>query len=178
MNLPVVRSTSAGLIGVEASPKIVVKSASACPRPAATETTQGGRQMKRVCGVIAAGAFVLASAASPAAAKLNSCDGPVVLGTTISVTGINSSLAGRWDKMTDMFETRVQQDRRRVPQLMQQETADQDRLLRRSEHRGDRRRASTRKWRRSTMSTCSSAPTGRRTASRFRRFSRNTKSPA
>ncbi len=60
--------------------------------------------MKRVCGVIAAGVFVLASAASPAAAKLNSCDGPVVLGTTISVTGTNSSLAGRWDKMTDMFE--------------------------------------------------------------------------
>ena len=44
------------------------------------------------------------SAASPTAAKLNSCDGPIVIGTTISVTGINSSLAGRWDKMTDMFE--------------------------------------------------------------------------
>jgi ABC-type branched-subunit amino acid transport system substrate-binding protein len=27
-----------------------------------------------------------------------------VLGTTISVTGINSSLAGRWDKMTEAFE--------------------------------------------------------------------------
>ena len=27
-----------------------------------------------------------------------------MLGTTISVTGINSSLAGRWDKMTEMFE--------------------------------------------------------------------------
>src|SRR4029079_3447942 len=65
---------------------------------------QGGRQMKRVCGVIAAGAFVLASAVSPAAAKLNSCDRPIVLGKTMSVTGTNSSLAGRWDKMTDMFE--------------------------------------------------------------------------
>ena len=60
--------------------------------------------MKRVYGVIAAGALALASTASPAAAKLNSCDGPIVLGTTISVTGINSSLAGSWDKMTDMFE--------------------------------------------------------------------------
>lgn len=60
--------------------------------------------MKRIFGVIAAGAFALASAASPATAKLNSCDGPIVLGTTISVTGTNSSLAGRWDKLTDMFE--------------------------------------------------------------------------
>ena len=60
--------------------------------------------MKRLYGVIAAGALALASAVSPAAAKLNSCDGPIVLGTTISVTGINSSLAGSWDKMTEMFE--------------------------------------------------------------------------
>lgn len=60
--------------------------------------------MKRIHGVIAAGALALASTASPASAKLNSCDGPIVLGTTISVTGINSSLAGSWDKMTEMFE--------------------------------------------------------------------------
>jgi ABC-type branched-subunit amino acid transport system substrate-binding protein len=60
--------------------------------------------MKRIYGVIAAGALALASTASPASAKLNSCDGPIVLGTTISVTGINSSLAGSWDKMTEMFE--------------------------------------------------------------------------
>ena len=53
---------------------------------------------------IAVGAALTASAASPAAAKLNSCDGPIVLGTTISVTGIFSSLAGSWDKMTEMFE--------------------------------------------------------------------------
>jgi branched-chain amino acid transport system substrate-binding protein len=60
--------------------------------------------MKRIYGVIAAGALALAGAASPASAKLNSCEGPIVLGTTISVTGINSSLAGRWDKLTEMFE--------------------------------------------------------------------------
>ena len=60
--------------------------------------------MKRVCGVMVAGALALATAASPATAKLNSCEGPIVLGTTISVTGTNSSLAGRWDKMTEMFE--------------------------------------------------------------------------
>jgi ABC-type branched-subunit amino acid transport system substrate-binding protein len=43
-------------------------------------------------------------AASPAAAKLNSCDGPIVFGTTISLTGPNSTLAGRWDKLTEIFE--------------------------------------------------------------------------
>jgi branched-chain amino acid transport system substrate-binding protein len=60
--------------------------------------------MKQIYGAIAAGALALATAASPAAAKQNSCEGPIVLGTTISVTGINSSLAGSWDKMTEMFE--------------------------------------------------------------------------
>ena len=60
--------------------------------------------MTRMWGAIAVGAAMLAGASSPAAAKLNSCDGPIVLGTTISVTGINSSLAGRWDKLTEMFE--------------------------------------------------------------------------
>jgi hypothetical protein len=52
--------------------------------------------MKQTYGVIAAGALALAMLASPAASKLNSCEGPIVLGTTISVTGINSSLAGSW----------------------------------------------------------------------------------
>ena len=59
--------------------------------------------MTKLWSAVAIG-VVLAAGASPAAAKLNSCDGPIVIGTTISVTGINSSLAGRWDKMTDMFE--------------------------------------------------------------------------
>src|SRR4029079_9448508 len=60
--------------------------------------------MKKLWCAIAAGAALAAGAAHPAAAKLNSCDGPIVLGTTISVTGIFSSLAGSWDKMTEMFE--------------------------------------------------------------------------
>jgi branched-chain amino acid transport system substrate-binding protein len=60
--------------------------------------------MTRLWGAIAIGAVLASGAVSPAAAKLNSCDGPIVLGTTISITGVNSSLAGRWDKMTDMFE--------------------------------------------------------------------------
>jgi ABC-type branched-subunit amino acid transport system substrate-binding protein len=60
--------------------------------------------MTRLWGAIAISAAILTGASSPAAAKLNSCDGPIVLGTTISVTGINSSLAGRWDKLTEVFE--------------------------------------------------------------------------
>jgi ABC-type branched-subunit amino acid transport system substrate-binding protein len=60
--------------------------------------------MTRIWDAVAFGAVLAASTASPATAKLNSCDGPIVLGTTISITGVNSSLAGRWDKMTDMFE--------------------------------------------------------------------------
>src|SRR6185295_10693472 len=64
----------------------------------------GRGQMTKLWSTIALGAALAAGAAEPAAAKLNSCDGPIVLGTTISVTGIFSSLAGSWDKMTEMFE--------------------------------------------------------------------------
>jgi len=60
--------------------------------------------MKPIWSAVAFGAAILAGAASPASAKLNSCDGPIVLGTTMSLTGINASLAGRWDKMTEAFE--------------------------------------------------------------------------
>jgi ABC-type branched-subunit amino acid transport system substrate-binding protein len=60
--------------------------------------------MTKLWSTIAIGAVLAAGVASPTAAKLNSCDGPIVLGTTISVTGVFSSLAGRWDKMTEMFE--------------------------------------------------------------------------
>ena len=59
--------------------------------------------MIRMWSAFAVGAAILAGV-DPSAAKQNSCDGPIVLGTTISVTGINSSLAGRWDKMTEAFE--------------------------------------------------------------------------
>ena len=60
--------------------------------------------MIRMWGPLAVGVALLATAVSSAMAKQNSCDGPIVLGTTISITGINASLAGRWDKMTDAFE--------------------------------------------------------------------------
>jgi ABC-type branched-subunit amino acid transport system substrate-binding protein len=68
---------------------------------------EGGFQMGRVLGAIAIGSLLAAGIAAPAAAKLNSCDGPIVLGTTMSLTGINSTLAGRWDKMTDAFEKEI-----------------------------------------------------------------------
>jgi len=60
--------------------------------------------MRTIWSAVALGAVMLTGAVSPATAKLNSCEGPIVLGTTMSLTGVNSSLAGRWDKMTDMFE--------------------------------------------------------------------------
>lgn len=60
--------------------------------------------MFRTWSALTVGAMLLTGAPAPASAKLNSCDGPIVLGTTISLTGINSTLAGRWDKLTDMFE--------------------------------------------------------------------------
>jgi branched-chain amino acid transport system substrate-binding protein len=63
--------------------------------------------MSRMLGAVAVAALFAAGAPSPAAAKLNSCDGPIVLGTTISLTGINSTLAGRWDKLTDAFEKEI-----------------------------------------------------------------------
>ena len=60
--------------------------------------------MTRIWGPLAVSVAILAGAGSSALAKQNSCDGPIVLGTTMSITGINASLAGRWDKMTDAFE--------------------------------------------------------------------------
>src|SRR5262252_1692105 len=60
--------------------------------------------MGKLLGAVATASLLAAAATSPAAAKLNSCDGPIVIGTTMSLTGIISSLAGRWDKLTDAFE--------------------------------------------------------------------------
>ena len=90
-------------------------------RPAETKNSEFPRegQMTKLCGIIAAGAWRWQVRATPAAAKLNSCDGPIVLGTTISVTGINASLAGRWDKMTDMFEREFNKTGGVFRQLMQ-----------------------------------------------------------
>src|SRR3954469_22682306 len=96
----------AALIGVLAPPSIPHHAGGPPDMPADAETSTGriqrGRgQMTKLWCTIAVGAALAAGAAQPAAAKLNSCDGPIVLGTTISVTGIFSSLAGSWDKMTE-----------------------------------------------------------------------------
>lgn len=50
-----------------------------------------------------AGAALAVVAAAPVAAKLNSCDGPIVFGTTVSETGPFSTLADRWRKLTEVF---------------------------------------------------------------------------
>lgn len=59
-----------------------------------------------LCTVALATALTFA-AAGPAAAKLGSCNDPIVLGTTISETGPFSTLADRWRKMTEVFAEEV-----------------------------------------------------------------------
>lgn len=54
-----------------------------------------------------AAAAMAVVAAAPVAAKLNSCDGPIVFGTTVSETGPFSTLADRWRKMTEVFAEEV-----------------------------------------------------------------------
>ena len=57
--------------------------------------------------VIAAAAATTLLASLPATAKLNSCDGPIVFGTTLSETGPFSTLADRWRKMTEVFAEEI-----------------------------------------------------------------------
>ena len=54
-----------------------------------------------------AGAALAVVTAAPVAAKLNSCDGPIVFGTTVSETGPFSTLADRWRKLTEVFAEEV-----------------------------------------------------------------------
>lgn len=61
--------------------------------------------MKIIALAAAAASTVLASL--PTAAKLNSCDGPIVFGTTLSETGPFSTLADRWRKMTEVFAEEI-----------------------------------------------------------------------
>ena len=133
--------------------------------------------MLRTWSAIALGAMLLTGASAPASAKLNSCDGPIVLGTTISLTGINSTLAGRWDKLTDMFE----QEFNKTGGVFV--SSCNKKLPIKFVYYDDQSIAATavslyESWRPSTMSTSSSGRTGRRTASRSRRSSRSTRSRA
>ena len=60
--------------------------------------------MTRRWGVPAALAMAAALVgAGPAAAKIGSCDDPILLGTTISETGPFSTLTDNWKKMTEIF---------------------------------------------------------------------------
>ena len=61
--------------------------------------------MKIITLAAAAATSLLASL--PATAKLNSCDGPIVFGTTLSETGPFSTLADRWRKMTEVFAEEI-----------------------------------------------------------------------
>ena len=60
--------------------------------------------MKRITSLVALGLLV---GAAPAAAKIGSCDEPIVWGTTVSSTGVYSTLADRWKEMTEMFADEV-----------------------------------------------------------------------
>ena len=61
--------------------------------------------LQKLAGAALAALAVVAAA--PVAAKLNSCDGPIVFGTTVSETGPFSTLADRWRKLTEVFAEEV-----------------------------------------------------------------------
>lgn len=62
---------------------------------------------KRTAAVAAAFAAAALMASTPADAKLGSCTDPVVFGTTISETGLFSTLTGNWRKMTEIFADEI-----------------------------------------------------------------------
>ncbi len=55
-------------------------------------------------------AAALALASTTALAKQNSCDEPIVIGTTISMTGPLASLTPGWDKVTENFAAEINKD--------------------------------------------------------------------
>jgi hypothetical protein len=129
--------------------------------------------MKIIALAAAAASTVLASL--PAAAKLNSCDGPIVFGTTLSETGPFSTLADRWRKMTEVFAEEINKSggiavKACNKKLPLQFVIYDDQACR------PRPCSSTRRWQRSTRSTSSSVPTGVRSAARSRRSPTSTRS--
>ena len=64
-----------------------------------------GRSLRLpIIGALVVGAAVFAG---PASGKLNSCNDPILLGTTISETGPFSTLADKWRKVTEVFAEEV-----------------------------------------------------------------------
>jgi len=61
----------------------------------------------RPCLTLVTSAMIGLAVAQPAAAKLGSCDDPIVLGTTLSESGVFSTLADRWRNMTKIFAEEV-----------------------------------------------------------------------
>jgi branched-chain amino acid transport system substrate-binding protein len=59
---------------------------------------------------IAAAMLAAWLAPGSASAKLNSCNDPILIGTTISMTGPQASLTTHWDKMTAVFVEEVNKD--------------------------------------------------------------------
>ena len=57
--------------------------------------------------IVSLACVALLAGAGPAAAKIGSCDEPIVWGTTVSSTGVYSTLAERWKEMTEVFADEV-----------------------------------------------------------------------
>ncbi|MER1965985.1 amino acid ABC transporter substrate-binding protein [Castellaniella sp. GW247-6E4] len=71
------------------------------------EDKERGKMKTRLYLTLAASAVIGLAVAQPASAKLDSCDGPIVLGTTLSESGVFSTLADRWRNMTKIFAEEV-----------------------------------------------------------------------
>src|SRR3954470_4450246 len=65
--------------------------------------------MEKCVRSLFAGALVLGAVgfSGTAAAKLGSCNDPIVMGTTLSETGPFSTLADKWRKLTEVFAEEV-----------------------------------------------------------------------
>src|SRR3954465_7572055 len=66
--------------------------------------------IRSLLSAVALAALGAAMLASPAAAKVGSCNDPIVLGTTISETGPFSTLTDNWRKMTEVFAEEINRD--------------------------------------------------------------------
>ena len=66
--------------------------------------------MRTITLSLLAGVLAVAVGQGSAVAKLNSCSDPILIGTTISMTGPLASLTTNWDKMTEAFADEVNKD--------------------------------------------------------------------
>src|ERR1700732_627376 len=66
--------------------------------------------MQKMISIAAAGASAWLAGTGDLAAKIGSCDDPIVLGTTISDTGPFSTLTDNWRRMTEIFAEEINHD--------------------------------------------------------------------